>query len=197
MNALIMALALATGDGLYEEPTLPRSLASEVSIFEESELPRSMSTFVEPVKAPVELQFFVGGHFAITYVYGNADLVGLNFGGMFRVHILPWLGAEASIDVNWIEQGIIGVPIRFSALFYPPLEGTIHPYGVAGFGIAIYNNGIGSFGDFFFGGGAEFEIQKNMMLDASIRFNFITDNFGGGGLDFLEFSVGILFKLGN
>ena len=195
MHALIMALALATGPGLYEEPTLPRSLDVDLPAFEESTLPRSLSeSLVVPAAAPVDLQWFVGGHLAITYVPSGPGFAGLEFGGQVRVKILPWLGAEASLDVNWIEQGNLSVPIRFAALFYPPIEGTIHPYGIAGFGFAIYNNGAGAFGDFFFGGGAEFEIQKNIMLDASLRFNIIT---AGGSIDYLEFMFGVLFKLGN
>jgi len=202
MNAIAMVLALAAGPGIYEETSLPRSLAeAPVVLYTDADLPRSLGdVWVEAAPAlkpaaQVDLQWMVGGHIAITYVYGTADLVGFELGGQVRVHILPWLGAEASLDFNIIEQGNLGVPIRFAALFYPPIEGTIHPYGIAGFGIAIYNNGTGSFGDFFLGAGAEFEIQPNILLDASIRFNFITDNFGGGGLDYLEFMFGVLIKL--
>ena len=121
MNALLLALALAGGPELYDEPALPHIFADGAPVFEDTFLPRSLSEVpAPPAAAKADLEFYIGGHFAITYVYGTADLVGVNIGGVFRMHILPWLGAEGSIDVNWIEQGIVGVPIRFSALFYPP-----------------------------------------------------------------------------
>jgi hypothetical protein len=198
MNALIMALALATGPGINEDSPLPRSLAESIPAIAETVLPSSLAEpLVEPAAAPVDPQWWIGGHLAITYIYGNADRGGFELGGQVRVKILPWLAAEASLDFDIIffNGGTLGVPIRVAALFYPPVEGTIHPYGIAGFGIAIYGNGLGTFGDFIIGGGAEFELQPNIMLDASIRFNFITDSYGGGGLDNLEFLFGILIKL--
>ena len=193
MNALAMVLALAVGPDAIEEAGLPRSLAAAPRIFEETSLPRSLAEdySVPPLAAEkADLQWSVGGRMAITVFTGAGGGAGFLIGGQGRVHILPWLGAEASLDIIIPFSGGTLVPLEVSALFYPPVEGAFHPYGQAGFGLA-FGSGGGTAGLFFIGAGCEYELQPNMMLDASLRFTFV----GASYFDVFQITVGILFKL--
>ena len=196
MNALAMVLALAVGPDAIEEAGLPRSLAAAPQIFEETRLPRSLAEdySVPPLAAEkADLQWSVGGRMGITVFTGGGSGAGFLIGGLGRVHILPWLGAEASLDIIIPFSGGTLVPLEVSALFYPPVEGAFHPYGQAGFGLSFAS--FGGFSDvaavFFLGFGCEYELQPNMMLDANLRFTFESAGFP----DIFQLTVGILFKL--
>jgi hypothetical protein len=200
MNAIAMVLALAAGPGIYEESDLPRSLAEAPALFTVTDLPRSLGdVFVEATPtlrpaAPVELEFWVGGHIGIFGALEATNGLGFIIGAQGRVHILPWLGAEVVIDFDIIEQGVLGVPVQFDALLYPPIEGKIRPYGVVGMGFIVYSGG--GFSDAFFlfniGFGVEYELQPNIMLDSSLRFGIVDT-----ASNFIQWTVGIKFKLSN
>jgi opacity protein-like surface antigen len=178
-------------------------------------LPLSIAdSFVEPAAlAKADVEWSVGAHLGVAGAYDASDptfLVGFNG----RVHILPWLGADASIDFQ-LKQNfehdqihLYQVPFEFSALFYLPVgDSPIRPYGLAGFGFTITDTsytGSLSRSDstdlnalFFIGLGAEFELNPNMFFDANLRFVFVEDppHFAGNSADWIQFTIGILFKL--
>src|SRR5262249_55046180 len=109
MNALALAVALALGPGDPEADGLPLRLAD---------------VLVEPAPlAKDEISMWLGGHIGVAGAYDGDDpcfTAGVNF----RVHILPWLGAEATLDfetnqgVEHSSARIFQVPFMFSALFY-------------------------------------------------------------------------------
>ncbi len=144
----------------------------------------------------------------------DADSASFLIGGSGRVHILPWLGAEASIDLAFggdfenNDVSVFLVPFEFAALFYPPVEWPVRPYGTAGIGFTIidvhYSGALSGVSDhtdlrplFFIGFGAEFDLTPGIMLDANFRFVFVNNpsRFQGNSADWFQFTVGILFKL--
>jgi hypothetical protein len=197
MTTLALVLALAAGPADFEDSRLPTHLAESMT---------------EPA-AKADPEWWVGPHLGVAGAYDAADPTFL-IGAAGRVHILPWLGAEASIDFQLrqsFEQDqihLFQVPFEFTGLFYPPVgDSPIRPYGLAGFGFTItstsYTGGL-SRGDstdlnllFFIGFGAEFELEPNIALDASLRFVFSQDppHFAGNSADWIQFTIGILFKL--
>jgi opacity protein-like surface antigen len=195
MNALTLALALAMGPTDPEDTRLPLSLAE---------------AYAEPAAAKDEFSMSVGGHLGIAGAYDGND-PSFVIGGNFRVHILEWLGAEATIDfqtnegVEHTSAHISQIPFEFAALFYPPIDlGQIRPYGIFGFGWTITSiSGAGVKDDtsanllFFLGFGAEFELSPQVALDANVRFVFAQDppHSGNFSADWAQFTVGILFKL--
>src|SRR5260221_1217780 len=197
MNVLPIAPAPALGPTDLEEPRLPLSLAE---------------AYVEPAAAKADLSMWVGGHLGIAGAYDGDD-PSFVIGGNFRVHILEWLGAEATIDFQTNEgvqhpsANISQIPFMFWGLFYPPIDlGQLRPYGIFGFGWTITSiSGPGVKDDtsanllFFLGFGAEFELSPQVMLDANVRFVFAQDppHSGNFSADWAQFTVGILFKLGN
>jgi hypothetical protein len=197
MNAFAVALALALGPADLETDRLPACLAE---------------TLPEPA-AKADPEWWIGAHLGVAGAYDAADptfLMGVNG----RVHILPWLGAEASLDFQ-LKQNfehdqihLFQVPFEFSGLFYPPLgDSPVRPYGLAGFGFTITDvsySGSLSRGDttdpnllFFLGFGVELELEPNIALDANLRFVFVQDppHFAGNSADWIQFTIGIMFKL--
>jgi hypothetical protein len=191
MNAFALALAFALGPADLEEDRLPIRL---------------VETLAEPA-AKADPEWWIGAHLGVAGAYDAADPTFL-MGAAGRVHILPWLGAEASIDFQLkqsFEQNqihIFQVPFEFSGLFYPPVgDSPIRPYGLAGLGFTITDvsyTGSLSRSDttdvnllFYLGFGAEFELQPN------IRFVFAQDppHFSGNSADWIQFTIGVLFKL--
>lgn len=205
MIALLIALGLS-GAGLGDSD-LPRSLAVDESRFE---IPEPAEP--EPV-AKDDPTWWVGIHMGLASAYDSSS-VAFDFGASGRVRILPWLGAEASVDFQTLQSfshhqiHLFQVPFEFAALFYVPVEGPFRPYGIAGFGFTVtdisYSGALGGHADtddlnalFFLGFGAEFELEPNIMLDANVRFVFASDppHFNGNSADWIQFTVGILFKL--
>lgn len=202
MIAFALALALAaTGPG---DPGLPKLLADEVYHFETPE---------PDAVAKAEPSWWIGLHMGIASAYDSSDDA-FDFGFGTRVHILPWLGAEATIDFQTKQSfsdhqiHIFQVPVEFAALFYLPVEAPVRPYGVAGFGFTItdisYSGTLGGNSNtddlnalFFLGLGVEIELEPNVMLDANLRFVFASDppHFNGNSADWIQFTVGILLKL--
>jgi len=199
MNALALALALALGPADVEEARLPRSLAD---------------SFVEPAAAAKgDLSFWVGAHLGVTGAYDSEDpnfLIGVSG----RLHILPWLGAEATLDFNTRQSyehnqiHVVQVPFEFVGLLYPPVEWPVRPYGLAGIGFTIsdtsYTGALRGNKDstdlrrmFLIGFGAEMELGTNVMVDANLRFIFVEEppHFSGNSADAIQFTVGVLFKL--
>jgi opacity protein-like surface antigen len=202
MIALALALSLAAaGPG---DADLPRTLGVDESRF----------MIREPLaEAKADPVWWIGAHMGLASAYDSSD-VAFVLGASGRVHILPWLGAEASIDFQTNQSfehhqiHTFQVPFEFTALFYPPLEGQIRPYGIAGIGFTItdatYSGALAGQSDtadlnalFFLGFGMEFELEPNILLDANLRFVFATDppHFSGNSADWLQFTLGILIKL--
>ncbi len=196
MNALALALALALGPTDLEADRLPLSLAE---------------AYVEPAAAKGDFSMWFGGHLGIAGAYDGDD-PSFVIGGNFRVQILEWLGAEATIDfqtnegVQHTSAHISQIPFMFAALFYPPVDlGELRPYGIFGFGWTITSiSGPGVKDDssanllFFLGFGLEYALSPQVALDANVRFVFAQDppHSGDFSADWAQFTVGILFKLG-
>jgi hypothetical protein len=125
-----------------------------------------------------------------------------------RTRLLDWLGIDATIDFQSKQKvvdrvAIFQVPFEFAALFYLPLKLPVRPYGLAGLGFTITDVTLP--GDdttelnllLFLGFGAELELSPNLLVDASLRFVVSQDprNTGSFSADWIQFTVGILFKL--
>ena len=184
MLAVVLALCLAADD---------------------ADLPRSLS--LEPRAG--EPSIWVGGHLGIAGAY-DADNPAFVLGGNGRARLLPWLGVDVSVDfqtkqdIDKANADIWQLPIEAAALFYPPLDLPVHPYGIAGTGFTITSidpPGRSSRTDvnllFFLGFGAEFELAPDLLLDANVRFVFAQDppNSGSFSADWAQFTVGLMFKL--
>ena len=198
MIALALALSVATAAGPHDLD-LPRTM----SLDEFS----SAATEPAPAAAPKDFALFANLHIGIAGAY-DADNPAFVFGGGARAHILPWLGAEATMDFQTKQKvqdqvSIFQVPFEFAALFYPPIELPFRPYGLAGIGFTITDVTIPGNDKsdlnllFFIGFGAEFELSPNLLIDANLRFIFVSDppNTGDFSADWIQFTVGILLKL--
>jgi opacity protein-like surface antigen len=199
MIAVALALGLAAVGGGRPDTDLPRSLSVDETPY-----------LVAPKPAAVdEGSLWIGGHLGVAGAY-DADNPAFLIGANARFHILPWLGADGSLDFQTrqeIDDGagdIFQIPFEFAALFYLPIEAPVRPYGMAGLGWTITKfNPVhhGSDTDlnllFFLGFGAEFELQPNILLDANLRFVFAQDppHSGDFSADWIQFTVGIMFKL--
>jgi opacity protein-like surface antigen len=197
MNALALALALALGPADLEDGRLPLSLAD---------------SYVERAAAKDEVSMSVGGHLGVAGAYDGDDPCFV-IGATFRAQFLSWLGAEASLDfqtrqgVERSPASISQIPFMFAGLVYPPIDlGPLRPYGMFGFGWSITSiSGPGVDSDtsanllFFLGFGAEYELSPQVALDANLRFVFAQDppHSGDFSADWAQFTIGILFKLGN
>lgn len=201
MIALTLALCIAAAGP--DETDLPLTLNADETRFE----------IPEPLAAKAEPEWWIGLHMGLASAYDSSNIAFL-LGASGRVHILPWLGAEASIDFQTKQSfehhqiHVFQVPFEFAALFYPPVEGQIRPYGTAGFGFTIsdvtYSGALAGNSDttdlhalFFLGFGVECQLQPNLLLDANLRFVFATDppHFSGNSADWFQFTIGVLLKL--
>ena len=98
-------------------------------------------------------------------------------------------------------------PFMFAGLFYPPIDlGPLRPYGIFGFGWTITDISGPNVKDdtdanllFFLGFGVEYELSPHVAIDANVRFVFAQDppHSGDFSADWAQFTIGILFKLGN
>jgi opacity protein-like surface antigen len=198
MTMIALLLALSAGDF-----DLPRTLASDTEFALEAPAPPAQK--VDPA-------WSVGGHLGVASSFDSDDAAFL-IGGHARVRLLPWLGAEASLDFQTpqaYESGDIDVTvfaIQVSALFYLPVDWPVKPYGVAGFGLYIvdvgYSGALGYKKDttdvevgFHVGVGAEYVLTPTISLDADLRFIFLTGSAAGNDFDYLQFTVGVSFKIG-
>ena len=160
VTPLALLLALSSGG---PEVELPRTLAGDLYIVRGADP-------VDP-QAKVDLLWSVGGHLGVASAFDSDDAAFL-IGGHGRVHILPWLGAEARLDFQTpqtYDSGDVDVDvfaIQVSALFYVPVDWPVKPYGIAGVGIYIvdvsYSGALGYKKDtsdvevgFHIGGGTE------------------------------------------
>jgi hypothetical protein len=197
MIALALAFTFAAADG-PDDLDLPRTMSLDEFKY--------ASVAPEPA-ALREYEIFAGLHMGIAGAY-DADNPSFLIGVGVRAHLLPWLGAEGTLDFQTKEKvanqiAIFQVPFQFAALFYPPLEGPLHPYGIAGVGFTITDVTLPGSDTtdlnllFFFGFGAEYELQPNLLIDANLRFVFVQNprDTGNFNADWIQFTVGILLKL--
>ncbi|MBI3857514.1 MAG: porin family protein [Planctomycetes bacterium] len=202
MIALALALTLAAAAG-PNDTDLPRSLSIDETPY----------LVAPPAAAKADLEFLVGVHLGVTGAWDAEDPTFM-LGANFRLHILPWLGAEVTLDFSTRQSyernqiHVTEVPIEVAGLFYPPLELPVKPYGIFGFGFDIadtsYTGAFAGFKDstdlqllFFLGFGVEFELTPNIVLDANLRFVFVEDppHFGGNSADWVQFTLGAMIKL--
>jgi len=197
MIAFALALSLAALGGPHELD-VPRTMSLDEFRFAD----------VKPEPAPpADMELFAQIHLGIAGAY-DADNPAFLFGGGARAHLLPWLGADATLDFQTkqrISQGvsIFQVPFEFAALFYLPLELPVHPYAQAGLGFTITDVTLPGNDHtelnllFFLGFGAELELAPNLLADANLRFVFAQDprNTGNFSADWIQFTVGLLLKL--
>ena len=199
MIAVVLALGLAVVGGGQPDTDLPRSLSLDETPY-----------LAAPIPAPVdEGSFWVGGHLGLASAY-DADGPAFLIGGNARLHLLPWLGVDGSLDFTTRQTfdhntgDIFQIPFEFAALFFLPIDEPVRPYGQAGLGWTITKFNPPTRGSetdlnllFFLGFGVEFELQNNILLDANLRFVFAQDppHSGDFGADWIQFSVGIMFKL--
>jgi len=199
MIAVALALGLAAAGGGRSDTDLPRSLSLDETPF-----------LVAP--SPVahdDLSIWLGGHLGAAGAY-DADNPAFVIGANARLQILPWLGADGSLDFQTRQTfdhntgDIFQIPFEFAALFYLPIEAPVRPYAMAGLGWTLTKFNPPTRGSetdlnllFFLGFGAEFELQPNILLDANLRFVFAQDppHSGDFSADWIQFTVGIMFKL--
>ncbi len=198
MSALLLAAIVAWGPADPDPDRLPARLEEDLAPL---------------LEAREEPEWWVGAHLGVAGAYDAADpcfLIGFNG----RVQLRPWLAVDASLDFQTREHfehdqiHLFQVPFEFAAIFYPPLgEGILRPYGQAGVGFTITSTdytGTLSRGDstdlnllFFIGFGAQLELSPNVAIDANLRFVFVQDppHFAGNNSDWIQFTVGVMFKL--
>lgn len=209
MIALVLALSLAAAGG-PNDIDIPRSMS-----FDEFRTPVPSFAFepmAEPAAPPEGFALFVAAHLGVAGAY-DADHPCFLIGGGARVHILPWLGAEATIDFqtkqkvtdNGANASIFQVPFMFAALFYPPFDWPVRPYASFGIGWTVTDVTAPGPGNddnsanllFLIGFGAEYELSKTFVLTADLRFVFAQDppHSGNFSADWAQFTVGILLRL--
>ncbi len=208
MSTLVLTLALALGGN-----DLPRELAFEADVAAattEEALPAWGLEPVAPQAAPI-LTWTLGPRLGVASAFDSDDAAFL-LGAQLRVRILDWLGAEGSIDFQSeqsYEDGDIDVflfPIQFSALFYPPIDWIVKPYGLAGVGFYYYDVEYSGLlaakkdksdfkPGFHFGFGAEYAVTPSISVDADLRFIFIGGSASGNDFDYFQLTFGVNFKL--
>lgn len=205
--SLILALALGGND-------LPRILASDADAPAAWRAEEALPAWglLEPAAPQVgPLTWTLGPRLGVASSFDSDDAAFL-LGAQLRVRILEWLGAEASMDFQTeqsYEHNDIDVfifPIQFSALFYPPLDWIVKPYGVAGIGFYYYDvefsgalSGKSDKSSFkpgvHFGFGAEYAVTPQISVDADLRFVFVGGSASGNDFDYFQLTFGVNFKL--
>lgn len=208
MNLASIALALAGAFGPGPDPDKP-----VFTLYDDSPPP-----FAEPIPPPPAQDtgpmggWWIGGH--LGYAEGfDADEGGFIIGGQGRVGLLPWLGAELSIDLHneEYESGdieVLQIAHQVSVLFYPTGEWKIRPYGLAGLGLYYtrtdFSGSLSSRDDdtdfslgFHLGGGAMLALQPNILLRADLRFAFVEEpnRTEGNEFDYWQLWFGVDFLL--
>lgn len=213
MSVLAIVLALAATD-----VDLPRFLGDEPRVLpavESRDLPEwGLAPPQAAARAPNALQWTIGGHLGIASAFDSDDSA-FDIGGQVRlIGLLPWLTIEGSIDLQTrqtYENGDIEVlvfPIQFTAIFYPPVDFPVKPYGLVGFGLYYedirFSGALGYKDDrtaiepgFHIGFGGDWAITPEIVLNADLRFVFLSHPGGlqGNDLDYLQFTVGINFLI--
>lgn len=206
MIALALALSLAAAGG-PNEVDIPRSMS-----FDEFKPAASSFAFdpvAEPAAPPQDFALFIVAHVGTAGAY-DADHPCFLVGGGARAHILSWLGAEATIDFQTKQKvegsaSIFQVPFMFAALFYPPLDWPVRPYGAFGIGWTVTDVTVPGPGNdendanllFFLGFGVEYELGSNFVVTADLRFVFAQDppRSGDFSADWAQFTIGIMLRL--
>jgi opacity protein-like surface antigen len=201
MSAFTTLLLFALGG-----EDLPRTLASEVPHVRWSLDPEAAA----PKAAPL-LTWTLGARIGVASAYDSDDEA-FDIGAQLRVRILDWLGAEASIDVQSKQSyehndiDVFILPIQFSALFYPPLDWVVKPYGVAGVGFyyydVTYSGALAAKKDksdfrpgFHLGFGIEYAVTPSISVNSDLRFLFINGSASGNDFDYFQLTFGVNFKL--
>ena len=197
MNALVLAFALAPGP-LDPEAPLPRNLADEVV----------------PLRAgsgDAGSEIFVGVRFG-TVEAVDAEDAGLLAGFEWRIHILPWLSVDGTIDAQStqeIEQlpqaEFYQVPVTWSFLLHPPVDlGPLRLHGVVGGGFTVTHvSGVSELNSTdlnllgCLGGGLELRLSPRILLAVDARYVWAhspaeVDEFDA---DWVQVTAGLLFKL--
>jgi hypothetical protein len=198
MIALALALSVAVSAGPHDLD-IPRTMSLDEFTLAAVE--------PEPAAAPADFELLIGIHIGAAGAY-DADNPCFLFGGGVRAHILPWLGADATIDFQTKQRiadqvSIFQVPFEFAGLFYLPIEAPVRPYGLVGIGFTITDVTLPGSDKtdlnllFLIGFGAELELANNLLVDANLRFVFCQDprNTGDFSADWIQFTVGLLLKL--
>jgi len=182
---------------------------------EDRELPRDLWTEVAPLTEPRAdsgLTWTIGPRLGYEDS-SDADRGTWTAGAQARLHIFPWLAAEASIEFhqNRYQDGdeiVTTFPIQFSGLVYLPVNWPLRPYALAGIGfyhtVVNFRGSLSSVDDehdftvgFHAGIGLEWQLTPTISINGDVRFIFmdepahVTDNF-----DFWQFTVGVNFKIG-
>lgn len=208
MAILTLVLALAAG-----EIDLPRGLEFDRELAPAPEAAEALPLWsLEPQAAAKPLlAWTVGPRIGVAAAFDSDDAAFL-LGAQGRLQILPWLGVEASIDFQTeqaYESGDIDVfvfPIQFSALFYPPVDWIVRPYGVAGLGFYYtdveYSGALAAKSDksgfevgIHLGFGGEYPITPTIVLDADLRFIFMSGGASGNDFNYFQLTFGVNFKI--
>jgi opacity protein-like surface antigen len=197
MIAYAWAVALALGPGGLEDP-LPRRL-SDPLVQEAEALPA------------VDHAVLVGLHLGVADRDLDDDasfLVGLDW----RIHILPWLAAGGSLDLQTEEQAddasgaeYYQLPVTWYVLLSPPLDlGPFRPYGLAGGGFTVTyasDDDVPRSFDinllYCAGVGVELKLAPRLVLDAGFRFvqAQAPSGFDGVDADWTQVTIGLLYRM--
>jgi outer membrane protein W len=195
MSVLVAILALGLGD--------PEAL------------PRSLSESPSPAAAAVDHT----GAWAVAPRLGyvltpDADNNTWTAGVQLRHYAWELIALEASVDFHHdrYEGGDLRtalVPIELSGLIFPFKNWEIRPYGIAGVDLVFmttrYSGSLSANSNStraYLGGhvglGTEVDLSEKIWLDVDFRWIFMQEpaHFSGDSSDYLQFTVGINFKIG-
>jgi len=131
-----------------------------------------------PLRATSQVRWAVGGNMGISIASGGGfTSAGFHFGPMGEVLIGkgPAVGTEFNINTQ------TGTPIEWANYFkyYFSIPGSkVKPYANAGFGLYFFTGG--PYFDIRFGGGAQFEVARNLFIPAELQLGpiFVTGSTG-------------------
>jgi opacity protein-like surface antigen len=215
MNPVFVAVLLAAS-GSDADTEVSRLLPDPVDSVElrapdEAPVPVSLSAGHERVRD----EWWLGPRLGVATAFDSDD-VAFAAGVQLRVRLLSWLWVEAAIDVHTTQSydhdqiRVSEVPMTAAALFFLPVEWAVKPYALAGAGLNIshitYHDALSARNDqtsanpiwLQLGFGAQVDLTSSIMLDADLRFAFVDTpgGVGGNSFQFLQFTVGIAFKIG-
>ncbi len=131
-----------------------------------------------PMTAKSQIRWSVGGNMGISIASGGGlSAAGFHISPMGEVLIGkgPAVGTELGINTQ------TGTPIEWANYFkyYFSIPGSkVKPYADAGFGLYFFTGG--PYFDIRFGGGAQFEIARNLYIPAELQLGpvFVTGTTG-------------------